>query len=327
MPAAPTGVLLVQLGTPDAPTPARAAPLSRGVPRRPARDRPAGAAALAAAARRDPAQAPARIRRRVPEDLDAPRALRCASTRTPLPRRSRASSARATRWRSACATAEPRIDTALAALAGAGATRLLVWPLFPQYAEASTGSALAHVFQRLRHFQSFGRLRAVGPCFDDPGLRRPPGRRWRSPSLDGVASGPRRLQLPRAAGAAAARRGSDAAATVWRRRPAARRSRPSTRAATARSASPRRARSRPRSRLAAGQPLDRVPVAARARALDPALHRRDAAAAAPRRRAARSRCCARPSSPTASRRSRRSGSARATQWRDSAARSWCWCRA
>jgi ferrochelatase len=65
---------------------------------------------------------------------------------------------------------EPRIDTALAALAGAGATRLLVWPLFPQYAEASTGSALARVFECLRQYASFGRVRAVGPCFDDPGF-------------------------------------------------------------------------------------------------------------------------------------------------------------
>lgn len=63
---------------------------------------------------------------------------------------------------------EPRIDAALEELVRAGAKRLLVWPLFPQYAEASTGSALARVFQRLRRFPSFGRVRALAPCFDDP---------------------------------------------------------------------------------------------------------------------------------------------------------------
>jgi ferrochelatase len=64
----------------------------------------------------------------------------------------------------------PSLDEALGALARAGSTRLLVWPLFPQYAEAATGSALARVFERLQRFPSFGRVRALGPCWDAPGF-------------------------------------------------------------------------------------------------------------------------------------------------------------
>ena len=64
----------------------------------------------------------------------------------------------------------PPIDAALRALASAGATRLLVWPLFPQHAEASTGSALARVFERLQHFPGYGRVRVLAPCWDDPGF-------------------------------------------------------------------------------------------------------------------------------------------------------------
>ena len=64
----------------------------------------------------------------------------------------------------------PSIDAALAALAASGATRLLVWPLFPQHAEASTGSALARVFERLHRRPTFGRVRVLGPCWDDPGF-------------------------------------------------------------------------------------------------------------------------------------------------------------
>jgi ferrochelatase len=63
----------------------------------------------------------------------------------------------------------PSIDAALQALAAAGATRLLVWPLFPQYADASTGSALARLFERLGRF-AFSRVRTLGPCYDDPGF-------------------------------------------------------------------------------------------------------------------------------------------------------------
>jgi ferrochelatase len=64
---------------------------------------------------------------------------------------------------------QPDVDRALAALASAGTDRLLVWPLFPQHSEAATSSALARVFQRLPRFH-FGRVRALGPCYDEPGF-------------------------------------------------------------------------------------------------------------------------------------------------------------
>ena len=44
-----------------------------------------------------------------------------------------------------------------------------MWPLFPQHSEAATSSALARVFQRLPRFH-FGRVRALGPCYAEPGF-------------------------------------------------------------------------------------------------------------------------------------------------------------
>ena len=63
----------------------------------------------------------------------------------------------------------PDVEAALSGLARAGAEQLLVWPLFPQHSDAATSSALARVFQRLPRFH-FGRVRALGPCYDEPGF-------------------------------------------------------------------------------------------------------------------------------------------------------------
>jgi ferrochelatase len=64
---------------------------------------------------------------------------------------------------------KPRIDDALAALAGAGVRQLIVWPLFPQYSSAATGSALARSFERLAGF-GFERVLSIGPFHADAGF-------------------------------------------------------------------------------------------------------------------------------------------------------------
>ncbi len=64
---------------------------------------------------------------------------------------------------------KPGIDAALSALADGGARQLIVWPLFPQYSNAATGSALARVFERLAGF-AFERVVSIGPCHADAGF-------------------------------------------------------------------------------------------------------------------------------------------------------------
>ena len=169
MARAPTGVLLVQLGTPDAPTPSAlrrylgeflADPRVIDLPA-PLRWLLLHGVILRVRPRRSAA-----AYQKIWTQSGSPLRLHSEDFRAALARELGSDYAVALGMR----YGEPRVDTALSALTGAGATRLLVWPLFPQYAEASTGSALAHVFQRLRQFASFGRVRALGPCWSDPGF-------------------------------------------------------------------------------------------------------------------------------------------------------------
>lgn len=63
----------------------------------------------------------------------------------------------------------PSIDDALGALAQRGVRDLVALPLFPQYAEAATGSALARLYSRPA-LARFRRVQALGPFFDAPGF-------------------------------------------------------------------------------------------------------------------------------------------------------------
>lgn len=62
----------------------------------------------------------------------------------------------------------PSIATALAALDGAGCDRLLVVPLYPQYAASTTGSTFDHVFGELGRRRAVPALRTVASYHDDP---------------------------------------------------------------------------------------------------------------------------------------------------------------
>ncbi|MEW5770525.1 MAG: ferrochelatase [Pseudomonadota bacterium] len=64
---------------------------------------------------------------------------------------------------------EPDVAGRIAALKARGVDRLLVLPLYPQYAASSTGSALDAVWQTLRRTRNPPALRAVRNFHDHPG--------------------------------------------------------------------------------------------------------------------------------------------------------------
>ncbi|MBT8491957.1 MAG: ferrochelatase [Deltaproteobacteria bacterium] len=62
----------------------------------------------------------------------------------------------------------PSIEAALERFRKAGITRLVVLPLFPQYASSSTGSALEVVYKHVAESWNTPYLTVVPPYFDDP---------------------------------------------------------------------------------------------------------------------------------------------------------------
>jgi ferrochelatase len=65
---------------------------------------------------------------------------------------------------------EPSIPGALARLLGAQARKLVVVPLFPQYSSAATGSAIERVYEVLGRSWNVPPVETVGPFYDDPGF-------------------------------------------------------------------------------------------------------------------------------------------------------------
>lgn len=166
---APIGVLLVQLGTPDAPTPRavrRYLAEFLSDPRVIDLPAPLRRMLLHGVILRVRPRASAAAYRKIWTAQGSPLRVHSAAFAAALARELGSGYAVALGMRYGA----PSIDAALASLASSCATRLLVWPLFPQHAEASTGSALARVFERLHRLPSFGRVRVLGPCWDDPGF-------------------------------------------------------------------------------------------------------------------------------------------------------------
>ena len=62
----------------------------------------------------------------------------------------------------------PSIDKGLKELKNLGCDRLLVLPLFPQYASSTTGSALEAVYRMAGHDCNIPMLEVLPPFFDDP---------------------------------------------------------------------------------------------------------------------------------------------------------------
>ena len=169
MSATPTGVLLVQLGTPDAPTP-------RAV-RRYLREFLSDPRVL---------DIPGLPRRLLLETVILPtRPRRSAAAYkkiwtpegSPLLVHSRAlaeSLARALgpdyRVALGMRYGEPALGTALKGLAAAGALRVLVLPLFPQWAASSTGSAFARAAELAAAEWDPPELELLGPFWSEPGF-------------------------------------------------------------------------------------------------------------------------------------------------------------
>ncbi len=65
---------------------------------------------------------------------------------------------------------EPSIEAALDALLSADVERLIVLPLFPQYASASGGSAAQRSLELLARRQNVPELQLLGAFYDDPGF-------------------------------------------------------------------------------------------------------------------------------------------------------------
>ncbi|NWG86056.1 MAG: ferrochelatase [Hydrogenophilaceae bacterium] len=64
---------------------------------------------------------------------------------------------------------QPSVASVIAKLRAAGCNRLLVLPLYPQYAASSTGSALDAVYKTLLHSRNQPELRVVRNFHDHPG--------------------------------------------------------------------------------------------------------------------------------------------------------------
>jgi ferrochelatase len=62
----------------------------------------------------------------------------------------------------------PAISARIDALFAQGCTRLLIAPLYPQYCAATTATALDEAFRHLRHMRWLPAVRTLEPYYDDP---------------------------------------------------------------------------------------------------------------------------------------------------------------
>jgi ferrochelatase len=65
---------------------------------------------------------------------------------------------------------QPSLDAALGRLAAAGADRIVVLPLYPQYSASSTGSSIEEIFRIASRLWVVPSLAFVEPFYDDPGF-------------------------------------------------------------------------------------------------------------------------------------------------------------
>ena len=173
-PAAPSGgigVLIVNLGTPEGDRLLVDAPLSAGIPVRPAGHR---------AAARDLAADPQLILLRRPhaKARDYESIWNAERDEGPLKTITRAqseklgerlgASGRGSRSTGRCATASRRSPTASKALQAKGCDRILVIPLYPQYCAATTATVGDKVFDALKTMRWQPAIRIAAPYYDDP---------------------------------------------------------------------------------------------------------------------------------------------------------------
>ena len=87
----------------------------------------------------------------------------------------RVSDALGGRWRVALGMryGQPAMGDALDSLVQAGVARIVVFPMYPQYATSSTGSMLEALYQQAGRYEVPPRLRVVTDFFDDPRFLEP----------------------------------------------------------------------------------------------------------------------------------------------------------
>ncbi len=167
------GVLIVNLGTPDATDAPFGAALSPGIPQRRPGDREPGPGLEVRAQRHHPAPPAARQRPRLRENLES-RAQRIAAE-DHHPRAGGQASRHDRRGRSRpswstgrCATAIRRWRRRIEAMQKAGCERILLLPLYPQYAAATTATVCDAAFATLAKMRDQPALRVVPPYYDEP---------------------------------------------------------------------------------------------------------------------------------------------------------------
>jgi protoporphyrin/coproporphyrin ferrochelatase len=62
----------------------------------------------------------------------------------------------------------PSLAQVLAQIEKANYVRLLIFPLFPQYAESTTGTAFEAIFASLKNWRNIPEIKTIGPFYDNP---------------------------------------------------------------------------------------------------------------------------------------------------------------
>jgi ferrochelatase len=162
------GVILLQIGTPDAPTPLPAtqvAALRTGGPSAlqpyldayPLGDKPTRVDLLAVSSERSLHL----VQTRRPRECSASVAVSDAQSRA-------FSHSDARPVAVGMRYGQPSIAQALAELTSAGADRILAFPMYPQCAGATTGSSVEKLFEEVDGLRVVPSIRVVPPYYDDP---------------------------------------------------------------------------------------------------------------------------------------------------------------
>lgn len=175
MAAGALGILLLQLGTPDAPTtPALRRYLRQFLSDRRVIDLPRAlwlpilyGAVLPRRPRRSAA-----LYRRVWTDAGSPLLVTSRAQAEGVRSRIQARAGRPVVAAVAMRYGSPSTEAAVETLIDAGADRIIALPMYPQYAGATTGSSLEELFGVLARRRVIPAVRVVAPYFDDPGYIR-----------------------------------------------------------------------------------------------------------------------------------------------------------
>lgn len=175
MAAGALGILLLQLGTPDAPTtPALRRYLRQFLSDRRVIDLPRAlwlpilyGAVLPRRPRRSAA-----LYRRVWTEAGSPLLVTSRAQAEGVRSRIQARAGRPVVAAVAMRYGSPSTEAAVETLIDAGADRIIALPMYPQYAGATTGSSLEELFGVLARRRVIPAVRVVAPYFDDPGYIR-----------------------------------------------------------------------------------------------------------------------------------------------------------